>query len=213
MTHSHEITHVALVDDDDDVRDAYVTIINSSNLFECKGFRNAEEFLTLGLKQNFHVVIMDVGLPGQSGIECTRAVKSSSPNTLVMMFTVYENNENIFKALEAGASGYLVKQSSPDFILNAISELRGGGAPMSSQIARKVLDFFRSAGEPKTNDFGLSEREKQILELLAEGHRYQDIADKLFISFGTVRTYIYHIYNKLHVDNRTSAINKWNSRD
>lgn len=213
MTHSQNKTHVALVDDDDEVREAYVTIINGSEHFACTGYRSAEAFLSTGIDREFHVVIMDVGLPGQSGIECTRAVKAKAPNTLVMMFTVYENNENIFKALEAGASGYLVKQSSPASILSAIAELRGGGAPMSSQIARKVLDFFRAKGEPKTNDFGLSEREKQILELLAEGHRYQDIADKLFISFGTVRTYIYHIYNKLHVDNRTSAINKWKSRD
>lgn len=213
MNYSPDKITVALVDDDDEVREAYVTIINNASNFECLGYRSAEAFLEQGLPLGHHVVIMDVGLPGQSGIECTRTVKAKLPETQVMMFTVYENNENIFKALEAGASGYLVKQSSPDSIINAILELRNGGAPMSSQIARKVLDYFRSKGEPKTNDFGLSDREKQILELLAEGHRYQDIADQLFISFGTVRTYIYHIYNKLHVDNRTSAINKWKSRD
>jgi DNA-binding NarL/FixJ family response regulator len=179
----------------------------------CVGFEDAETFMIEFKKAPHDIVIMDVNLPGISGIECTEQVKKHSAETQVMMFTVYENNENIFKALEAGASGYLVKHSSPASIIESINLLAEGGAPMSGPIARKVLDFFNKTNKKtEDNEFGLSDREAEILNLLAQGFRYQDIADQLFISFGTVRTHIYNIYSKMHVNNRTSAVLKWNNR-
>jgi len=204
---------IALVEDDDEIRDVYSFLINKTENMNCVGFEDAETFITEFKKAPHDIVIMYVNLPGISGIECTEQVKKHSAETQVMMFTVYENNENIFKALEAGASGYLVKHSSPASIIESINLLAEGGAPMSGPIARKVLDFFNKTNKKtESNEFGLSEREAEILNLLAQGFRYQDIADQLFISFGTVRTHIYNIYSKMHVNNRTSAVLKWNNR-
>ena len=204
---------IALVEDDDEIRDVYSFLINKTENMNCVGFEDAETFMIEFKKAPHDIVIMDVNLPGMTGIECTEQVKKHSAETQVMMFTVYENNENIFKALEAGASGYLVKHSSPASIIESINLLAEGGAPMSGPIARKVLDFFNKTNKKtESNEFGLSEREAEILNLLAQGFRYQDIADQLFISFGTVRTHIYNIYSKMHVNNRTSAVLKWNNR-
>jgi DNA-binding NarL/FixJ family response regulator len=200
---------IALVEDDEEIRSVYAYLINKDSEMNAHPFGDSESFLNACKISRFDIVIMDVNLPGMDGITCTRNLKAMSPETLVLMFTVYENNENIFKALEAGASGYLVKQSSPISIIGAIRELYSGGAPMSGQIARKVLDHFTKVQKPNSNQFGLSEREQEILNLLARGYRYQDIADQLYISFGTVRTHIYNIYTKMHVDNRTEALNKW----
>ncbi len=201
--------NIALVEDDEEIRAVYAYLINKDSEMKASPFGDSESFLAACKNIKFDVVIMDVNLPGMDGITCTRNIKTTSPETLVLMFTVYENNENIFKALEAGANGYLVKQSSPISIIEAIRELHSGGAPMSGQIARKVLDHFSKVQKPNSNQFGLSEREQEILNLLATGFRYQDIADQLHISFGTVRTHIYNIYTKMHVDNRTEALNKW----
>ena len=203
---------IALIEDDDEIRKVYSYLITKGGDMNCSGFGDAESFMLSAADTSYDVAIMDVNLPGITGIECTKRLKALYPETLVMMFTVYENNEHIFSALEAGASGYLLKQSSPSSIIEAIHELHAGGAPMSGQIARKVLDHFTKSALPKNTDFGLSEREKEILNLLAAGYRYQDIADQLFISFGTVRTHIYNIYTKMHVDNRTAALNKWRER-
>jgi len=204
---------IALVEDDHEIRDVYSFLINKTENMNCVGFEDAETFMIEFKKAPHDIVIMDVNLPGMTGIECTEQVKKHRAETQVMMFTVYENNENIFKALEAGASGYLVKHSSPASIIESINLLAEGGAPMSGPIARKVLDFFNKTNKKtEDNEFGLSEREAEILNLLAQGFRYQDIADQLFISFGTVRTHIYNIYSKMHVNNRTSAVLKWNSR-
>jgi len=204
---------IALVEDDHEIRDVYSFLINKTENMNCVGFEDAETFLIEFKKAPHDIVIMDVNLPGMTGIECTEQIKKHRAETQVMMFTVYENNENIFKALEAGASGYLVKHSSPASIIDSINLLAEGGAPMSGPIARKVLDFFNKTNKKtESNEFGLSEREAEILNLLAQGFRYQDIADQLFISFGTVRTHIYNIYSKMHVNNRTSAVLKWNSR-
>jgi DNA-binding NarL/FixJ family response regulator len=200
---------IALVEDDEEIRSVYAYLINKDSEMKAHPFGDSESFLAACKSNKFDVAIMDVNLPGMDGITCTRNLKDISPETLVLMFTVYENNENIFKALEAGANGYLVKQSSPISIIEAIRELHSGGAPMSGQIARKVLEHFFNVKKPNSNQYGLSEREQQILNLLATGYRYQDIADQLYISFGTVRTHIYNIYTKMHVDNRTEALNKW----
>lgn len=211
MTENKKL-NIALVEDDAEIRDVYGFLINKTDNMVCTGFDDAETFLEAFENNDFNIVIMDVNLPGMTGIECTKKIKSKRPHTQVMMFTVYENNENVFKALEAGASGYLVKHSSPASIIESINLLVDGGAPMSGPIARKVLNFFDKTSKKSENEFGLSEREAEILALLAQGFRYQDIADQLFISFGTVRTHIYNIYAKMHVNNKTSAILKWNNR-
>jgi DNA-binding NarL/FixJ family response regulator len=202
--------NVGLVEDDHEVRQGYAFLIEQAGDLRCHPYGDAETLLSELAKAKLDVVLMDVNLPGMSGIECTRIVKQISPNTQVMMFTVYENNESVFQALEAGASGYVLKHSSPSFIVSSIMELYEGGAPMSSQIARKVVTSFnKRQSTPPTQDYSLSAREEEVLDLLSQGFRYQDIADKLFISIATVRSHIYHIYEKLHVKNRTEALIKW----
>lgn len=202
---------IALVEDDHEVRNIYQYIIDQHSGFECVGFSEAESLLKLETIP-FDLIIMDVNLPGMTGIECTRKIKAINPDIQVMIFTVYENNENIFEALKAGANGYMLKQSTPKNIISAIEEMLAGGAPMSGVIAKKIIDVYRNTGDKQKQDFGLSKREQEILELLSQGYRYQDISDQLYVTFSTVRTHIYHIYTKLHVDNRTSAINKWRDR-
>lgn len=201
--------NVGIVEDDDDVRLGYSFLIGQSDDLTCHAFSSAEQLLKGLPDLVLDVVLMDVNLPGISGIECTRKLKLISSGTQVMMFTVYENNESVFTALEAGASGYVLKQSSPTFIVDSIRELHSGGAPMSSQIARKVVAHF-SGSSPKSRDsYQLSLREEEVLNMLSKGYRYQDIADILYISIATVRSHIYNIYEKLHVHNRTEALNKW----
>ena len=203
--------HIGLVEDDDDVRRGYSFLISQAPDLSCRAFASAEELLEDIRDVPFDVVLMDVNLPGMNGIDCTRRIKAIAPRTQVMMFTVYENNESVFKALEAGASGYILKQSAPEFIVESIRELHAGGAPMSGQIARKVVSHFSAATGTKKDSYQLSAREEEVLQLLSQGYRYQDIADMLFISIATVRSHIYRIYEKLHVHNRTEALNKWQS--
>jgi DNA-binding NarL/FixJ family response regulator len=154
------------------------------------------------------IVIMDISLPGMNGIECIRQVKDKSPGTQFMMFTVYENDEKVFEALKAGASGYLLKNTGLVNMIESLKELHDGGSPMSANIARKLVTVFR---ENERNDQlikVLSNRENEILQLLAKGLLYKEIADQLSISVSTVRQHIHHVYEKLHVQNRTEAINK-----
>ena len=201
---------VFIVEDMEDIRNGYVFLINQSAGFNCTGYISAEAALDVIETNKPAVILMDVNLPGMSGIECTRKIKIKYPDILIMMFTVYENNENIFSALEAGASGYILKQSTPADLMEAIEELCRGGSPMSSTIARKVVNSFKRSFENAQED-ELSQREREVLELLAEGHRYKDIGDKLYISISTVRSHIQKIYDKLHVHNRTAALNKYRS--
>ena len=164
---------------------------------------------------NPDVVLMDINLgSGESGIDCVRELKPKMPATNFMMCTVYEEDEKIFEALRAGASGYILKKTAPGKMLEAIRELYEGGAPMSSQIARKVVAAFQNkqiAGKENNLDV-LSNREKEILELLSRGLMYKEIAAELFISQETVRKHVYHIYEKLHVGNRVEAVNKFYGR-
>ena len=155
---------------------------------------------------------MDINLPGMSGIECIKKIKKKCPEMQFMMFTIYENSEQVYEALAAGASGYLLKKTPSEKILEALKELHEGGAPMSTHIARKVISFFQK--ENKTNDNSqLSNREKQVLALLSKGFLYKEISNQLFISTGTVRQHIHKIYEKLHVQNRMEAINKFYGRE
>ena len=153
------------------------------------------------------IVIMDINLPGMNGIECIRKVKGECPQTQFIMFTIYEDDEKVFEALAAGASGYLLKKTPLGKICDSLVELHQGGSPMSTQIARKVIDRLRK-NETTNKVEILSSRENEVLQFLAKGFLYKEIADKLSITTSTVRQHIHKIYEKLHVQNRMEAINK-----
>jgi len=216
-------TTVCIVDDNKEIRTALEQIINMSEGYKLlAALESAEEaLLTLPVLKP-EVVLMDINLgEGESGIDCVRKLKADYPEMLFMMCTVYEDDEKIFEALTAGASGYILKKTTPQKLLEAIHELREGGAPMSSQIARKVVAAFQNkpavainAPVPVVNQFEnvLSNREKEILGQLAKGLLYKEIAGFFFISQETVRKHVYHIYEKLHVHNKVEAINKFYGR-
>ena len=212
---------VCIVDDNKDIRAALEEIIQMSEngllLASFAGAEEAVENIPL-LKPN--VVLMDIDLNDvYNGIECVRRLKPENPEILFMMCTVYEDDEKIYQALTAGASGYILKKTPPAKLLDAIQELYEGGAPMSSQIARKVVAAFQLKNadlipeNPSAKSMRLlSNREKEILELLSKGMVYKEIAASLFISAETVRKHVYHIYEKLHVNNRVEAVNKFFGR-
>ena len=200
---------LAIVEDLDEVRDGLKNFISLSQDFKILDtFKTAEEALYEIPKLQPDIVIMDINLPGMNGIECIRQVKGKSPNTQFMMFTVYENDEKVFEALKAGASGYLLKNTGLVQLIESLKELYNGGSPMSSNIARKLVTVFRATEKESTSIKALSTRENEILQLLAKGLLYKEIAGQLSISVATVRQHIHHIYEKLHVQNRTEAINK-----
>jgi len=200
---------IAIVEDLDAVRNGLKDFISLSTDFIVVGtYKTGEEALEHLPEVGADIVIMDINLPGMNGIECIRRVKDKSAGTQFMMFTVYENDEKVFEALKAGASGYLLKNTGLLQIVDSIKELHEGGSPMSANIARKLVNLFRD--EKKETPFLdlLSNREKEILQLLAKGLLYKEISDQLQITTGTVRIHIHKIYEKLHVQNRTEAINK-----
>lgn len=200
---------IAIVEDLDEVREGLKQFISLSPDFNVKDtFKTAEEALFDLPVINPDIVIMDINLPGMSGIDCIKQVKKKIPNTQFMMFTVYENDEKVFEALKAGASGYLLKNTGMVQITESLRELYNGGSPMSSNIARKLVTVFRAQQPEETSVEVLSNRENEILQLLSKGLLYKEIADKLSISVGTVRQHIHKIYEKLHVNNRTEALNK-----
>ena len=200
---------LAIVEDLDEVRDGLKNFISLSQDFKVLDtFKNAEDAVTDLPKLKPDIVIMDINLPGMNGIECIRRIKDKSPGTQFMMFTVYENDEKVFEALKAGASGYLLKNTGLVQLIESLKELHNGGSPMSANIARKLVTLFRNQ-KPETAKLEiLSHRENEILQLLSKGLLYKEIADQLSISVSTVRQHIHHIYEKLHVQNRTEAINK-----
>jgi DNA-binding NarL/FixJ family response regulator len=154
------------------------------------------------------IVIADIQLPGKTGIECLREVRRLCPEIQFMMFTIYEDNEQVFEALEAGATGYVLKQTPPDKLLEALRELQAGGSPMSAGIARRVVGSFRKNESTNPNLSMLSAREQEVLRLLSKGFLYKEIGARLQITAGTVRQHIHHIYEKLQVQNKVEAINK-----
>jgi DNA-binding NarL/FixJ family response regulator len=203
---------VSIVEDLTEVREGLSRLIRSDNELQLlENFENAESAMRLLPLIKADVVIMDINLPGKSGIDCIRHVKDKCPGSQFLMFTVYENDDKILAALQAGATGYLLKTTEPARILESIKELNKGGSPMSSNIARKLLNIFVSVGS-KTNKEVLTGRENEVLSLLAAGLLYKEIADRLNIVHGTVRQHIYNIYEKLHVQNRTEAVNKYFDR-
>lgn len=209
---------VCIVDDNRDLRNALEEIIDMSDGFKCIAtIGTAQEAISQIPLLKPDVVLMDINLgTDETGIDCVKALKQKVPATNFMMCTVYEENEKIFQALTAGASGYILKKTAPTQMLEAIRELYLGGAPMSSQIARKVVAAFQKKSSDTTGDIEslgtLSNREKEILEQLSKGLMYKEIAAELFISPETVRKHVYHIYEKLHVTNRIEAVNKFFGR-
>lgn len=197
---------VAIVEDNEGLRNSLTLMLEDTPGFGCVGsFTTAEEALSKLPKQPAEVVLMDINLPRMSGIECTRQLRELLPDVRVIMITVYRDNEKIFKALRAGARGYILKRATPETILEAIKDAHEGGAPMSSEVARKVVDTFRQPDTAQDEMSDLSSREREVLELLAEGRPDKEIAAKLNISMPTVRYHLKHIYDKLHVRSRTEA--------
>jgi DNA-binding NarL/FixJ family response regulator len=183
-------------------------IIDGSEGFDCKHvYENAEDAIISIPQSNLDIVLTDLHLPGKSGIECIHELKPICPKIGFLIFTSFEDTDNIFNALKVGAIGYLVKTIQPSKLLDAIEEAYKGGSPMSSQIARKVVQSFNHVPE-NTELEKLSTREKEILNLLSKGLRYKEIADRLFLSTETVRTHIRNTYEKLQVNSRTEALNK-----
>ena len=204
------VIKVCIVEDDQGVRDGLAGLVGQEKGFEClSSYRTAEDALTELPKRKPDVILMDINLPGMSGIDCVSRIKSQLPATQVVMLPVYEDTDQIFKALASGASGYMLKSAPPEEILAAVRDVHAGGSPMSPHIARKVVQSFSAqAPSPKATE-GLSPREQEVLELLSHGFLYKEIADKLHISFETVHTYVRRIYEKLHVRSRTEAVAKY----
>jgi DNA-binding NarL/FixJ family response regulator len=204
-------TTVAIVEDNNDIRKGLMMIVNSSEEIECsQTFASAEEAIRILPLNCADVVLMDIDLPGMNGIECIRLLREKCAQTQFMMLTVFEDDEKIFRSLEAGASGYMLKRTGPDELVAAIRSLTAGGSPMNAQIARRVVASFQK-NIPKAQNAEveqLTRREMELLDLLSKGYRYKEIASRLFISVDTVRTHIRNIYTKLHVNSKIEAINK-----
>lgn len=201
---------VAIIEDDNDLRQAFESVIESSSDLELvASYGDSESYMqALPKLSALDVVLMDINLPGMTGIQCIQAVKTKRPNIQYLVNTVFEDNENLFNALCAGATGYILKSASDVELTRAIQEIHNGGSPMSPQIARMLVT---SVPQKKVNSSlldQLSAREREILDLLAAGYRYKEISDKLFLGVETVRTYIRNIYSKLQVHSRTDAVNK-----
>ena len=203
------IINTAIVEDLDEVREGLRTMLSLSGQFAIVDtYKTAEEALYEIPRHNPDIVMMDINLPGMNGIECIRLLKEKKIKSQFMMFTVYENDEKVFEALKAGASGYLLKNTAPSQIAEALKDLYHGGSPMSANIARKLVNAFYESEKQQTPVEVLSKRENEVLQLLSKGLLYKEIAEKLFLSVGTVRQHIHKIYEKLHVQNRTEALNK-----
>ena len=205
--------NIVVVEDETWIREDLVRKINAAPGFRCvNNYRTGEDALAGIPADQPDVVLMDINLPGMDGVECVRRLRASLPHIKHLMLTVYSEGEKIFNSLLAGANGYLLKRTSTAELLEAIQEVRGGGAPMSSSIARKVVDYFNEMGEQRSNTPTLSPREQQVLELLAKGAAYKKIADQFSLSIDTVRMHVKHIYVKLHVHSRSEATSKYLNR-
>ena len=204
---------VSIVEDNEQLRGTLARVISRADGFRCLSQYGDAETALEGLpKDRPAVVLMDINLPAMNGVECVRRLKQVAPDTLIVMLTVYEDTENIFNALAAGAAGYLLKRTKSAELLEALREVHRGGSPMTTHIARKVTQSFQRpsvASQPTEN---LSEREQEVLDCLSQGFLYKEIAEKLGISYETVHTYIRRIYEKLQVRTRTEAVAKFLKR-
>lgn len=201
--------HVAIIEDEKQIRESLAILINGSEGFVClNALENAEDAIAAIPGLEVDVVLTDIHLPAKDGIQCIAELKPLCPDVQFVMCTSFEDTDSVFRALKAGATGYLTKTTQPSKLLDAIVEVHKGGSPMSSHIARKVVASFLPDTRPNPELQKLSEREKEILQFLSMGLRYKEIADKLFLSTETVRTHIRNIYEKLQVNSRTEALNK-----
>jgi DNA-binding NarL/FixJ family response regulator len=206
------MTRIGIVEDNKVIRESLIEFVQSDPEFSCVcTCATAEEALKVIPKQQPEIVLMDIQLPNLSGIECTAQLKQLMPTLQIIMVTVYEDTDRIFKALRAGACGYLLKRCTPEELISAVREVRQGGAPMSREIARKVIFSFQEPLTAVTEVEGLSPREQEILELLAQGFANKEIADRVGVSDGTVHWHLRHVYHKLHVRTRTEAALKFRS--
>lgn len=200
---------VCIVEDISEIREGFQTIMNMSEDIKCIGaFHTGEDAISQLPALNPDITIMDINLPGVSGIECIRKLKKLNLRSLYLMFTVYDDDDNVFEALKTGASGYILKKTSPTKFLEAIKEIHAGGSPMSPYIARKIINAFHLRPQQMEKSI-LTAREEEVLTLLSKGLLYKEVAETLFISVGTVKQHIHKIYDKLHVQNKTEAINKF----
>ncbi|MDA7533949.1 response regulator transcription factor [Akkermansiaceae bacterium] len=201
---------ITLVEDDQILRAQLVRILNEAGDLEViQALPTGEEALQIIPSKPPNVILLDINLPGKSGIECIRELKNKCPNTEIIMLTAYEEEDNIFNALREGASGYLLKTSTPEELFAAIRDVHSGGAPFSSHIARKVTRYFRQDREIREENESLSPREREVLQLLSSGYIYKEVADQLNITLETVRTYVKRICVKLHVRSKVEAIIKF----
>ena len=207
ITCNHGVISICIVDDDNGIRDSMTRFLKGTTGFRCLGvYSTAKQALEKIPQEKPDVVLMDINMPGVDGIECTRELKAAAPEVQILMLTVYEDTDLIFRALTAGASGYLLKRQPPEELVHAIKDVHQGGSPMSSSIARKVVKFFQQVPPRGNESEGLSAREREVLQLLAQGHAYKQISAELNISMDTTRTYIRRVYEKLHVHSRTEAV-------
>lgn len=203
------VISVAIIEDNETLRKSLSDLLNIAEGIQCiLALPNLLNVVSEFRKQLPSIVLMDIGLPHISGIEGVRLVKENFDNVEVIMFTVFDDDEKIFDAIKAGASGYLLKKSSPSEIIEAVFSLHNGGAPMSASIARKVINSFHNNTNTPKKTFSLTTRESEILHSLVDGLSYQKLAEKYFISISTVRTHIKHIYEKLHVNSKAEAVAK-----
>lgn len=210
MTDSKNQTiRVSIVEDDERIRNMFIILLEEASGFRCvSGYANGEDAITDIPQKKPDIVLMDINLPGMNGIECMKRIRQADDEIKIVMLTVYEDNNRIFESLAEGATGYLLKSTSQSKILESLIDVYNGGAPMSAQIARKVVQSFRKPA-PSNTLKDLTEREQEILSHLASGYMYKEIAEKLHITIHTVKTHIQNIYDKLHVRTRTEAVVKF----
>lgn len=203
---------ICIIEDLIEIQNGLKTIIESDSRFELLScFGNAETAIAELPLLKPDIVLTDINLPGKSGIDCITEVKTKIPVTQFIMFTIYEDDDQVFEALKAGASGYILKNTSPEKIIDSLIELHDGGSPMSPKIARKVLSSFNVITKNNVSEL-ISKREQEVLELLSKGFLYKEIAGKLNITLSTVKRHLNHVYEKLQVQNKTEAINKMYGR-
>jgi DNA-binding NarL/FixJ family response regulator len=206
---STEVIKAAVVEDMKDIRDGLTTLINFTEGFRCTGsYRSMEEALARIDSEVPDVLLSDIGLPGMSGIQGIRIIKERYPEMQVLMLTVYDDDDRIFDALCAGASGYLLKRTPPAKLLDSIREAMSGGAPVSPEVASRVIKFFREFHNPEREDYDLTPHETRLLKLLTEGYNYQTAAEKLGVSYNTVKFHVRHIFDKLQVHSKSEAVLK-----
>jgi len=206
---ANEAIRVAIIEDDRSTREGLSVLIDATHGYRCVGkFNSVEEALRVGAKEVPHVLLLDIHLPGMLGSEGVKRLLEKYPSVKVLMLTVYAEQEKVFESICNGACGYLLKKTPPAKLLEAISEAHEGGAPMSPEIARRVVALFQKTGPPAKLDQHLTPQEIKLLSLLAQGYSYQASANQLNISVNTVRNYIRSIYDKLHVHSKSEAVSK-----